>query len=367
MNMLQNQDSEKTLFVPAINDLDNPLVSILVYNYNYGKYLKECLESIVSQTYKNIEILFSDNASTDESWDVALEFLRKYPGRMTVTRNSRNLGPYANYRNCNLNIRGEYCISLGSDDVLMPEYIERCVQTFKENPNLGFVMVHYDVIDGEGIRTKQPSFYNQSCIIQSEEQAAVYMMSSVNPSISQVMYHKPRLDQISVRTGAFLNRWYGGKIQDFNLSTEYPMAYIKEPLLLFRVHGGNDSLSAGDDLLEVLGPFILNLQFAETAELMNLKKVTERVPMAIEKLGFLSLRYCVRHLINNAVVNAKRYFYLAPALYPDVLESELFLQLQEYWTASIPRQEEILRKLTETFNLTTRAVSYDPPPGSVPL
>ena len=367
MNMMQNTDVGMPVFVPVTNDFNNPLVSILVYNYNYGRYLEECLESIVSQTYTNIEILFSDNASTDDSWVVALAFVKKHPGRMTITRNSRNLGPYGNYRNCELNVRGAYCISLGSDDVLMPEYIERCVQTFKENPDIGFVMVHYAVIDGEGQRREEPSFYNQSCVIQSEEQAAVYMMSSVSPSISQVMYHKMRLDQMASDTGVFLARWFGGKIQDFNLSTQHPIAYIKEPLLLFRIHGKNDSLAAGHDLLEVLGPYLLNLQFAETASLLNLNKVVDRLPQATDKLSLLSLRYCVRHLVNNEDVSAKRYFHLAPALNPDVLTNELYLQLEIYWSAENDKKTEILNELKETNDLVARSVSYDPPPGSISL
>ena len=59
----------------------DPLVSVIVYNYNYGRYLSECFfDSVICQTYQNIEILFSDNASTDDSWEIAQSYSQKFPG-----------------------------------------------------------------------------------------------------------------------------------------------------------------------------------------------------------------------------------------------------------------------------------------------
>src|SRR3972149_254723 len=107
---------------PIIGDIDRPLVSVCIHNYNYGRYLRQCFDSVFSQTYDNIEICFSDNASNDDSWDIALEYARRYPGTMTITCNRKNFGSDANFANCWLNVRGKYFIELCSDDVLKPEY-----------------------------------------------------------------------------------------------------------------------------------------------------------------------------------------------------------------------------------------------------
>ena len=56
-----------------------PLVSLLVYNFNYGRYLAECFDSMLAQSYSNIEIIFSDNASTDQSWEIACAYAKKHP------------------------------------------------------------------------------------------------------------------------------------------------------------------------------------------------------------------------------------------------------------------------------------------------
>ena len=55
----------KKLKQPILHSKTRPLVTVLIYNYNYGKYLTECFESVLNQTYNNIEISFSDNSSFD--------------------------------------------------------------------------------------------------------------------------------------------------------------------------------------------------------------------------------------------------------------------------------------------------------------
>ena len=60
-----------------------PLVSVIIPNFNYGHFLTECIESVLSQSYKNIEILISDNASNDESWEIVNSFDKAFPGNPT--------------------------------------------------------------------------------------------------------------------------------------------------------------------------------------------------------------------------------------------------------------------------------------------
>lgn len=355
-------------FSPVIGDLDRPLVSIAVYNYNYGRYLEECLESIAAQSYTNIEVLFSDNDSTDDSWEVAQAISEKYPGLMTLTKNRQNMGPGANLENCMFNARGIYTVTMCSDDALKPEFIERCLEAFDKEPKLGYVMVHRDIIDANSAKTSEPPFYNQSCIIKSEDQAAVYMMAAVNPSLTQIMYDRLKLHSTQVNIGSSAaSHGHYARLQDFKLSTQYPMAYIKEPLILNRIHDLNDANFSADNLLEVIGPYLMNIQFAEIARPLNMKKVYERLPESIEKLSLLSLRYCLRFISSGDVVTAKRYFYLAPALSLNIMEHELFQKLQTYWDGDNASKESFTQSLTGSLNTVARTVSYDPPLGSKSL
>jgi glycosyltransferase involved in cell wall biosynthesis len=344
-----------------------PLVSVLIYNYNYGRYLRQCLETAVNQTYDNIEIIFSDNASTDESWDIAVEYACKYSGLITIIRNRKNFGPGSNISNCFSCVEGKYFCMLCSDDALMPDFIQRCVSTLEANPECAFAMTHRTIIDENGTLSNEPPFYNQSCIIPGPEQAAVYMMAAVNPSISQIMYSRAKaFDHLSVES--LVSRWYAQRIIDFNLCCHYSMAYIKEPLLLHRIHSASDSYQIATNVMEAFGQFILPHQFVEmAAHKNNMGKTIGRLPQALEKLGRLCLRYCARALSINDEECALRYFHLCVAIMPAICQDPVYIQLRDYWTSDASEKTRIIEALATTDNLTTRTVSYDPPPGSSPI
>ena len=55
-----------------------PLISICIPNYNYGHYLENCLESLLAQTYTNYEVHFRDNHSSDESYEIAIKYRKRF-------------------------------------------------------------------------------------------------------------------------------------------------------------------------------------------------------------------------------------------------------------------------------------------------
>ena len=353
---------------PDATDTQNPLVSVLVFNYNYGRFLRECFDSVLRQTYPNVEICFSDNASNDDSWLIATEYQRKFADRFNISRNRINLGPHANLANCAFGKRGKYHLQLCSDDVLEPEYIERCVSALEANPDCAFAMVNRSIIDASGQVTPEAPFYDRSCIIPGAGQAEVYMMAAVNPSVSQIMYVSSKSAVHGKDVAKELaGRWYGTRLLDFHLCCNYPIAYIKEPLLRHRLHDENDSLKAAQHLIEIIGPYVLNQQFAETARAYNLAGVEKRLPASIEKLGNLCLRYCTRFLLGGDEATGERYYHLASALSPAVKSGRIHSLLTDYWDASKASKQSILENLRAELNFLAREVSYPPPDGSVPL
>ncbi len=346
--------------------MNQPLVSILCYNYNYGRYLEQSISSVFNQTYKNIELCFSDNGSTDESWEIALTFARRYPHHMWLVRNRSNFGVDANFANCFRNMNGKYYINFCSDDVLAKDYVEKCVDVLETHSKVGMVIVHRSIIDALGQCTQEPPFYNQSCIIPGRAQAAVYMMAGVNPSVSQIMY---RSDIVRLRRvkGGLAARYYGTRILDFNISLDYDVAYLKEPLLFHRLHPATDTTSAESNLLPVIGWYVLNHQLADLASVRHEDDAVKRLPESIEKLAQLATRYATRALLSRDEELARRYFHLAVAMSPQICNDPHWKQLASYWDASPATQEDILQTLRSTQNLVSRSVSYDPPPGSIPL
>lgn len=106
-------------------------VSIVVPVYNVALYLAECIESIINQTYKNIEVIIVNDGSTDNSKEICESYEKKDDRIIFITKQNNGA---ASARNCGLNsVTGEYISFVDSDDILELNYIERLVTTLKEN------------------------------------------------------------------------------------------------------------------------------------------------------------------------------------------------------------------------------------------
>jgi glycosyltransferase involved in cell wall biosynthesis len=113
-----------------------PLVSILVSNYNYARYIGESLQSALEQTYSNIEIIVCDDGSTDESVRIIEEYQRKDP-RVQLIRKA-NGGQASGFNAAFAASRGEILALLDSDDLFLPHKVERIVADFQAHPDSGF-------------------------------------------------------------------------------------------------------------------------------------------------------------------------------------------------------------------------------------
>ena len=292
-----------------------PLVSLLVYNFNYGRYLAECFDSMLAQSYSNIEIIFSDNASTDQSWEIACAYAKKHPGKIHLARNKMNLGTDANLANCHVAKRGNFYCIVGSDDILHPDFVKTCVAIMMEDPDLMYVMTHRFILDEKSRRTDEPPFYNGSYKLYPPSQNTVYMMAAINPSISQVMY---RAETPGSLANIFNGQFYSARISDFLICLQYPVAYLDLPLVGHRIHGQNQSLIANSNLMEIIGPYVLLHQFSELARAYEYDAVIKKYDEGVIQISRLSLRYATRALLEGNNSLFERYFYLAKAIYPEI-------------------------------------------------
>jgi glycosyltransferase involved in cell wall biosynthesis len=98
-----------------------PLVSFVVLNHNYGRYLRECVDSIMSQNYPNIECVIVDNASTDDSHEVIDALARQFP-LLKIVRNDENIGQAAAWCIGFAMTSGSYVAFVDADDYLLPNF-----------------------------------------------------------------------------------------------------------------------------------------------------------------------------------------------------------------------------------------------------
>ncbi len=127
--------------------LQKPLVTFLVPCYNYGNYLRSCIDSIASQTYRHIEILILDDASTDNTPEIARK-LTESDDRIRYRRNEQNIGHLANYNRGIEEARGELIWLISADDCLaVSDVLADFVRVFETRPNLGYAFCRVQVID----------------------------------------------------------------------------------------------------------------------------------------------------------------------------------------------------------------------------
>lgn len=130
--------------------MNRPLLSICIPTYNRSKYLKECLDSIVSQMsnqdiYEQIEIVITDNASTDDTTKTVQEFQKKY-SNIHYFRNEKNLGFDRSFTKLIEKSRGKYCLSIGDDDAFFEGSIAMLLQKIQDTdvPYFGLNCWGYD-------------------------------------------------------------------------------------------------------------------------------------------------------------------------------------------------------------------------------
>lgn len=124
-----------------------PLISVVIPSYNHAKYISKALESVFAQDFSDFELLISDDASTDNSWEVISGFS---DSRMRAFRQSQNLGPVGNLVFLIKEARGKYVALLNSDDVWYPGKLSKQFHVMNSLPNLGACFTWADLVDVHG-------------------------------------------------------------------------------------------------------------------------------------------------------------------------------------------------------------------------
>lgn len=116
---------------------EKPLCSIVITNYNYGKYLPEAVNSALNQTIDSIEVIIVDDGSTDTDTQAVVRTFIGMPKVQVLFEHNSKL-PAA--RNAGIGLaRGKYICCLDADDILPPSYMEHCIFELESHENIGFV------------------------------------------------------------------------------------------------------------------------------------------------------------------------------------------------------------------------------------
>lgn len=211
-------------------DLSRPLVSIVVVNHNYGRYLGEAIESALAQTYEPLEVLVVDDGSTDDSVAVA----EGYPVELIQQDNAgvscaRNRGARA--------ADGELLVFLDADDVLEPEYVARCWEVLSAAPS----SVAY-------VYTTMRLFGTEHGIFESRAFSRSFLLRHGNFIHASALMRRAVFD----RAGGFDPSWALG-YEDYELYVRmlhlgYTGVLLDEPLLRYRRHDQSRNVLSDEQL-----------------------------------------------------------------------------------------------------------------------
>lgn len=211
-----------------------PTVSVIIPNYNYGRYLAETLESVFAQTLSPHEVIVIDDGSTDNTSEV----LSSYGERIRVIH-QQNRGVAA-ARNAGVELAsGELVAFLDADDIWLPRKLERQLERFVADPGLGLVFCGGEEIDAKGVLLGRPRVDGMEGWIANEillfERPAVLM-----PGSGALV---PR--RIFEEVGGFDGRLPPSEDWDvsYRIACRYKVGFVPEVLLQYRIHGTNSHMN----------------------------------------------------------------------------------------------------------------------------
>jgi len=215
-------------------DLSNqPVVSILINNYNYGRFLGEAIDSALKQTYSKTEVIVVDDGSTDNSRDV----IAKYGDRI-ITDLKSNGGQASAFNAGFKACTGDIICILDSDDAFIPEKVSEIVEIFTSDSEIGWCYHTLNIFDaslGKFLRSDPEGLPSRKIDFRSSIQTG--KLPSFAPATSGLCFKRSVIEKILPMPEAITHiSDYYVKWTALSLS---PGFFLSKDLAIQKVHGGN--------------------------------------------------------------------------------------------------------------------------------
>ncbi len=242
-NLFKKQSPDSPI---SINTSDEPLVTVIVPNYNHENYLEERLQSIINQNYRNIEIIILDDASGDNSKEIIDQFLAKEP-RARAFFNEENSGStFKQWRKGIEHASGKYIWIAESDDVAYSSFIKELVLRLESDSSLAFATSNLIMIDKSGSSLGTPDEW------LSEFHSDRWKSDYTNNGIEEIRHFLSKKNTILNASGVIMRNFDGltQLIDDqmrfcadwllwVRLLEHGNIAYVSRPLTYWRIGSGN--------------------------------------------------------------------------------------------------------------------------------
>ncbi|MBW4646439.1 MAG: glycosyltransferase [Goleter apudmare HA4340-LM2] len=226
---------------------DEPLVSVIIPTYNRPEYLKHAIASAVNQTYQNIEIIISDNCSTENTQAIVASF---GDSRIRFWQQPQNIGMLANQMHAFKMARGKYVASLHDDDMWNEDFLAKLVPPLEANSELILAFCDHHIIDAQGNINYPGTEENTRAYKRDKLAQGVYQSFSkiglVDQSISTaiacvIRNHVLDWDNIPAEVGGLWDLY----LTYLCHVSGYGVYYFPERLTRYRDHLQSDTMLSG--------------------------------------------------------------------------------------------------------------------------
>ena len=207
------------------------LVSVAMATYNGARFLREQLESIYSQTYKNIDVVVTDDRSVDGTQDILEEYRRKKGLKFEI--NQKRLGVMKNFERAILGCSGDFIALSDQDDIWLPHKIERLMAQIGDH---SLICSDAGLCDSAG-KEFAPSFYRYSNIyVPPRTLAREWTLVANFVTGCTALFAGDLMEKaLPIPLSAACHDWWLAVVA----SRERGIRFLDEPLLLYRQHGDN--------------------------------------------------------------------------------------------------------------------------------
>jgi len=278
-----------------------PLVTINIPSYHQLSYLRECVASILAQTFADFEINIIDDAAADDY----REYVRSLEDpRVHHRPNARRLGAMPNMFHAIFAGEGKYTLAFHEDDLLAPGYLRAAATILESRPEIGFVAAEVREFRDAGPRNmlqgdiESPAYE----VFESPAQLVRGILKGIQPMFGSVVYRRSAIAGVNPdhdRYGTLVDRPFLLSIMEKSSA-----AVIREPVAWYRGHGDNDDRHEGMSSANILE--LLKTYRAALPERMQIPDEALFYPYAAQWLTIL-----YRLTPNNRKPSMTRFFYQA--------------------------------------------------------
>jgi len=268
------------LTVTNDTSLSSAKIAVIIASYNYGSFLVEAIESVLRQTRLPDEVLISDDASTDNTHEIALFYQKKYPNLIKINRNDKNIGIVDHFNKAISLISSDYITILGADNRYRSDFIEKTAAILDLDKEIGIAYTDFAlfgqraklVYDAFAVDTKGAIKADKFFIINFpdfNEESRKKLLEVGNFIHGSSMFKRKAFEQV------------GGYTQKQNTPEDYELfrRMVKcgwqarrsaLPLLEYRQHSRNQT----------------NIQLGSAGELQFYKNLSKKTKLELEQSQF---------------------------------------------------------------------------------